>query len=135
MPVYVDNLLLTSNLKDAIQHVKEDLASHFMIHDQGPIKSILSMKVVHDRAACTISISQPGYIRSIIDNFNMSDCNLVSTPMEQNIRLSRTMCSTSPEEKEEMRKIPYHELISKLLYLAVATCPDILRCWRTLPFC
>ncbi len=125
MPVYVDNLLLTSNLKDTIWHVKEDLASHFTIHNQGPIKSILGMKVVHDRVACTISISQLGYIRSIIDNFNMSNCNPVSMPMEQNIMLSKTMCPASPEEKEEMRKIPYCELVSKLLYLAVATRCDI----------
>jgi len=34
------------------------------------------IKVVRDQSACTISLSQPGYIKSIIDDFNMSDCNL-----------------------------------------------------------
>ncbi len=125
MPVYVDDLLIASNSKAAIQQVKIDLATHFTIHDQGPVQSILGIKVVRDHSAHTISLSQPGYIKSIIDDFNMGDCNPVATLMEQNIKLSKTMCPASPEEQAEMKKVPYCELVGKLLYLAVATCPDI----------
>jgi hypothetical protein len=105
--------------------VKSDLAAHFRIHDQGPVKAILGIKVVRDRTARTIGLYQPGYIQSILDDFNMSDCNPVSTPMEQNLKLSKSMCPSTPEEKAEMTKVPYRELIGKLLYLAVATRPDI----------
>ncbi len=125
MPVYVDDLLIASNSKATIQQIKKDLASHFTIHDHGPVQSILGIKVMCDRSARTISLSQPGYIKSIIEDFNMSDCNPSATPMEQNIQLSKTMCPTSPEEQAEMKKVPYRELVGKLLYLAVATRPDI----------
>jgi len=121
VPIHVDDLLLASNLKDALQRVKADLAVHFSIHDQGPVRLILGIKVVRDWAACTISLYQPGYIQSILDDFGMSDCNPVSTPMEQNLKLSKTMCLDSPEERAEMAKVPYRELVGKLLYLAVAT--------------
>ena len=125
MLVYVDNLLLASNSKVAIQWVKNNPALHFTIHDQGHVTSILGVKVLHDCAACTISLSQPGYIKSILEDFNMSDCNLVSMPMEQNIKLSKMMSPSTSEGKEEMKKIPYCKLVRKLLYLTVATHPDI----------
>ncbi len=48
MPVYVDDLLVALNSKSAIQQVKRDLATHFTIHNQGPVRSILSIKVVRD---------------------------------------------------------------------------------------
>lgn len=125
MPVYVDNLLIASNSKSAIQRVKDDLASQFTIHDQGPVTSMLGMKVSCDCTACTICLSQPGYIRSILEDFNMTNCNPVLTPMEQNIKLSKNMSPDTMEGREEMKKVPYHELVGKLLYLAVATHPDI----------
>jgi hypothetical protein len=55
----------------------------------------------------------------------MSDCNPVSMPMEQNIKLSKTMCPDTPEKKAEMAKVPYCKLVGKLLYLAVTMHPDI----------
>jgi len=55
----------------------------------------------------------------------MTDCNAVSTPMEPNVRLSKAMCPETPDARANMAKVPYRELIGKLLYLAVATRPDI----------
>ena len=125
VPVYVDDLLLASNSKDAIRRVKDDLAAHFKLHDQGPAKSILGIKIERDRSARTISLSQPGYIQSILEDFNMADSNPAPTPMEESPKLSKTMCADTPERKAEMANVPYRELVGKLLYLAVATRPDI----------
>jgi len=125
LPIHVDDLLLASNSSTAIQKVKTDLSAHFTIHDLGPVKSILGIRIERDRAARSISLSQPGYIQSILDDFNMHDCNPVSTPMEENIKLSVRMCPVDAEKKAQMAKVPYRELIGKLIYLAVATRPDI----------
>ena len=83
------------------------------------------MKIVRDRAARTVNLSQPGYIRSILDGFNMSDCNPCLTPMDESTRLSVSMSPQTPEERLGMKAVPYRELVGKLLYLAVATRPDI----------
>jgi transposase InsO family protein len=125
MPIHVDDLLLASNSRQALQSVKTELGSHFKLHDQGPATSILGMKIVRDRTARSISLSQPGYIRSILEDFHMSDCNPALTPMEERARLSVSMSPRTPEEKLGMRTVPYRELVGKLLYLAVATRPDI----------
>jgi hypothetical protein len=67
MLIHVDDLLLASNSKAAIQRVKTELASHFKIHDQGPMASILGIKVECDQVAHSISLSQPGYIELILE--------------------------------------------------------------------
>jgi len=125
MPIHVDDLLLTSNSKSAIQSVKTNLATHFKLHDQGPTTLILGIKIERDRAARTISLSQPGYVKSILDQFSMADCNPSLTPMDENQKLSARMSPDTPEERLEMAATPYRELIGKLLYLAIATRPDI----------
>ena len=49
LPIHVDDLLIASNSRDAIQKVKSDLAARFKIHDQGPATSILGIKIERDR--------------------------------------------------------------------------------------
>ena len=125
LPIHVDNLLLTSNSRPALQSVKSELASHFKLHDLGPASSILSMQIVHNHDAHSISLSQPGYIRSILKDILMLDCNPLLMLMEECPPLSASMCPKTLDDKLDMQGIPYHELVSKLLYLAVTTHPDI----------
>jgi len=108
MPIHVDNLLLASNSKAAIQKVKVEFASHFKIHDQGPTVSVLGIKVERDRAARSISLSQPGYIQSIVEQFGMSDCNPAQTLMDEN---QKRMSPDTPEGRAEMKAYSYRELI------------------------
>jgi len=89
------------------------------------VKATLGIKVMHDQTVQTMVLYQPGYIQSTLDNFSMADCNPVSTPMEQNIRLSKTMCPETPKEKADIAKVPCCGLVGKLLYLTVATHPNI----------
>jgi len=49
MPIHVDDLLITSNSKATIQQVKSNLAAHFKIQDQGPVKAILSIRTCMTR--------------------------------------------------------------------------------------
>lgn len=55
----------------------------------------------------------------------MTDCSGVSTPMDPGARLSKEQCLTTEEQKSEMAKVPYINAIGALIYLAVATRPDI----------
>ena len=97
MPIHIDDLLLASNSKATVQRVKSELMTHFKIHDQGPTTSILGIKIERDCAARTISLSQPGYVESILEMFGMADCNPSLTPMDENQKLSAQMSPDTPE--------------------------------------
>ena len=49
----------------------------------------------------------------------------MDTPIERNLNLSLDMCSKSPEDKEQMFKVPYSSAIEILMYVMMCTSPDI----------
>jgi hypothetical protein len=125
VPVHVDDLILASTSPEAIQMVKKELRARFKIRDQGPTTFILGVQLERNRKTRTIHLSQPTYIQSILDDFRMSDCNGARTPMDEKARLSKEMSPSTDAEKREMKDIPYREAVGKLLYLSIATRPDI----------
>ena len=125
VPVHVDDLVLASASKEAIEKVKSELRTRFKIHEQGPTSFLLGVKLERDRQNRTISLSQPAYVDSILHTYRMQDCNPAQTPMAEKDRLSSAMSPVSEEEKEDMKGVPYREALGKLLYLSIATRPDI----------
>ena len=61
----------------------------------------------------------------MLARYQFSDCTPVQTPINPGIILSEAQCPSTPEEVEEMRHIPYISAVGSLLYLAIATRPDI----------
>jgi len=55
----------------------------------------------------------------------MQDSKAVTTPIESNTKISKQLGPNNNEERIEMQKKPYKELIGGLVYLANATRPDI----------
>jgi len=53
LPIHVDDLLLASNSREALQRVKSELGSHFKLHDLGPATSILGSRVTLARSSMT----------------------------------------------------------------------------------
>ena len=49
----------------------------------------------------------------------------VSTPLDTGLRLSKDQAPQTHEERSEMSKLPYSQLVGALMYLAIATRPDI----------
>jgi predicted RNA binding protein YcfA (HicA-like mRNA interferase family) len=107
IPVHVDDLILASKSKEAIIHVKNKLKKRFKIHDQGPTFQILGIKLERDRRNHTISLSQPSYIQSLLDDYNMSDAEGAFTPMPDGMRLSSKMSPATPAEIAYMKTVPY----------------------------
>eukprot|EP00253_Pinus_taeda_P014934 PITA_14934 len=66
----------------------------------------------------SIFLSQKKYIGDLLNRFGMTECNPLTTPMEQNLKL------TSIEGKEFEDATKYRQLVGSLIYLTT-TRPDI----------
>ena len=80
LTIYVDDILITGPDKILLGHLKEKLMARFSMTDLGEVSLVLGRKITRDRSKRTLRISQTNYTRSILDRFNMKDCNPVSTP-------------------------------------------------------
>jgi hypothetical protein len=131
IPVFIDNMTIVAKSAADVQSVKDDLKKQFKLRDLGPTSWLLGVEITCNRAQHSLSLSQHQYIISLLERFNLSDCNPVSTPMDPGIKLSASMSPSTPEDIDAMHSIPHLQAVGALMYLAVATCPDIhiLCCW------
>lgn len=120
--VFVDDVVVASPLLSVIDQFKVDLQRHFEITDNGEISGVLGINVDYDRAKRRIRLAQTGYAASVLERFGMEDCKPVSTPLMPSTTLSKT--------DEEGKAVPgdkawYASVVGSLMYLAVATRPDL----------
>lgn len=91
----------------------------------GEAKYCVGLRINRDRKKGFILLDQKRHIADLLAKFNMVECNPVSTPMDLNQKLSKSMSPQSSSEREEMSKVPYRELVGGLLYISQGTRPDI----------
>ena len=73
-------------------------------------------------------LSQSHYIDFLLDKYGLTDANPVSTPMDPNVKLDmdvKTDRNQSISENDLKLDHGYAQLIGSLMYLALASCPDI----------
>ena len=103
---------------------KAQFGSSYKIKDLGDAKLILGMQI--DRKANgDITLSQHAYYEWLLERFNMSGCAPLTTPLLLGLSLTIEDGPSSEKEKEEMMKIPYHKALGSLMWLQVATRPDL----------
>lgn len=127
LAIYVDDCLLIGNDEHLLQRIKEQLSSEFEMTDLGPITrtSILDLELSYNQQAGTLKINQSIYIQSLLTKFKMESCNLVSTPVEPGIKLTKEDCPTTDDEIAHMKACPYKTLVGSLSHIALNTRPNI----------
>jgi len=124
VPVHVDDLVIASKSKAAIDAFKKEISKVFKIRDLGPTSLILNVKIERDRINRTITLNQTHYIDSILaEHLPHEHLNGCDVPLTG--QLSTKDCPSTLEETAQMAKVPYREVVGKLLYLSIATRPDI----------
>lgn len=116
LAIYVDDGLIIAKDKDAILPVIEYLNTEFEIK-QLVLKSFLGLEI-DQRSDGSIHVGQCAYANKILNRFGMADSCAVATPLDNTQNLG--------DYKPNVEiKFPYREAIGSLMYLAVATRPDI----------
>lgn len=120
---YVDDMICASNDDSMTTELKTGLNSRLKMKDLGKVNFCLGIEFNQDEEM-KVTISQEGYIRELTKRFNMNDAKPMYTPLEAKIDLS-SMKPASEQERAEMKRVPYRNLIGSLMYIAVSTRPDI----------
>ena len=91
----------------------------------GATSYLLGIEVTRNRAEHRLYLSQRQYVINKLEEFGMSECKPVTTPMTPSLALSKAQSPQTEEEANEMADIPYISAVGSLLYLATMTWPDI----------
>ncbi|KAF5785164.1 putative RNA-directed DNA polymerase [Helianthus annuus] len=114
--VYVDDIIITGNNNQAIDHIITRLSSMFAIKDLGPLHYFLGIEVV--RSGLDLILSQKKYISDLLHRSGLSDCKPVSSPMSSSQVL---LPNDSPLFSDSTK---YRQVVGALQY-ATLTRPDI----------
>lgn len=115
LAVYVDDLIIAYSNENSLTDLKKQLNESFEMKDIGKLKNILGLEISYEKNQ--LKITQRRYIQKALKKYNMENCKPISTPIEPYLKL---------EKSENCDKnIPYQNLIGTLMYLAVASRPDI----------
>lgn len=66
--------------------------------DFGQADMYLGMQIARDRSTSKIKIDLRKHMQVVLDRFNMTDCNPVSTPMKTGVKLCIRNDTASPEK-------------------------------------
>ena len=79
--VYVDDLLMTEKNESYIESIKKELGKSFEMTDLVYVHYYIGIEVTQHPKS--IFISQKKYIGDLLNRFGMTDCNPLTTRMEQ----------------------------------------------------
>ena len=122
--IHVDNALTVANTKHMLADTRMLLHKLFKMKEEDP-DWLMGFQLLDDRKQRTVTILQTGYIDMVLKRHQMESCTPVSTPMEPGLLLMKRDCPSTDEEKAEMAKFPYREVLGAITWLAIVSHPDL----------
>ncbi|CAM8940474.1 unnamed protein product [Rhodiola kirilowii] len=123
--LYVDDILLISNVKSEILRIKTELNRHFDMKYFGKAQRILGVKIIRDRQNRRIFLSQSEYVSKVLEKFSMSAAKHVTLPLGGHFILSKQNCPQTESERTKMSAVPYDIAVGSVMYLMLCTRPDL----------
>jgi len=117
--VYVDDLIVAGEKLAVVEAVKRSVSAKFEVREMGEVKDFIGMKVMRNRAAKTLTLSNPGHTATLLEAFGMDKATPNKTPMASEVKLIKT------GEGLLQNGNHYAELVGSLLYLSTTKRPDI----------
>ena len=120
--LYIDDITIMGPYLKDVKQLKLDLSKCYEITNLGEISSYLGICITRDRSKKRLDIDQSGYIKDLLDCFNMADANPHKTPLPAgaDVHLIKNIGKASESDIKH-----YQSLIGSLLYVQIGTHPDI----------
>ncbi|MEN7973604.1 MAG: reverse transcriptase domain-containing protein, partial [Verrucomicrobiota bacterium] len=127
LAVYVDDLVLAVKTDAEMTHLKEQLHQKFKMKDLGQLHYFLGVKVVQDYKSNSVWLGQEKYVNDVLAKFDMYDSKSISTPMSvrEGLMTDGAPVPSSAAVSHPVDPHLYKSAVGSLLYIAVATRPDI----------
>jgi len=109
------NFRYTSN-DSLLCDTKNMLKEKFKMKDLGRLSHFLG--IYFDQGGGFVKMNQKGYLRKVLERFDMFECKPRSTPSEQKIESN---------DRDPVDPKRYREAVGSLIYAMTCTRPDI--CW------
>ncbi|CAL1415127.1 unnamed protein product [Linum trigynum] len=85
--IYVEDMIVTDSDAEGIRELTKALRCAFNLKEMGEVSYFLGLEV--RRSSHGLFVSQRKYILDLLESSQFADCVPCSTPMEQNLKLSR----------------------------------------------
>ena len=115
--IFVDDFLICCKCQKKIHKVKQLLFNKYKMKDLAEIKTYLGINVEYKENRTVMTLDQEKYIESLAKEYDIQDCKLYNTPLEQNLK-----CQPAQSVSVDVK---YRNLIGALLYVSSGTRPDI----------
>lgn len=114
--VYVDDILIATNDERIRKSIQSKLETEFKMKFLGNIKSYLGISVIKE-GNC-FKINQQKLIEDVARRFRVENSKPIKTPIEEKLQIRIN-------EGDEATKYPFKELLGSLVYIMMATRPDV----------
>jgi len=109
---------------DAVESVKAIMLGKYKLKDLGKIHLILGCEVLCDEAIGDYSMNQRHYVIDLCKKYLTLGGARVQTHMSEET-LTKEMSPTKDQQKIEMAKIPYRQVVGSQLWLVTGSSVDI----------
>lgn len=119
--VYVDDILVASQLMEALIKLKSKLMKKYVMSDMGPVSLMLGIEIQKENSG--VKLHQSEFIQEIPTETEMTKCNPTTSPMEQSLQLRKVKEASAPVSQEDYRRV-----VGQLQYLVYGTRPEFSFC-------
>uniref|UniRef100_A0A803P6I0 Reverse transcriptase Ty1/copia-type domain-containing protein n=1 Tax=Cannabis sativa TaxID=3483 RepID=A0A803P6I0_CANSA len=122
-----DDMLIISKENVKVENLRNLLKAKFEMKEFREATKILRMNIKRDRQKGKRVLNKEDYIHKLIKRFFMEEAKITKQPITYHLstQLSKAQCPTEPEHIEELKEIPYSNVVRSAMYLIVCTRLDL----------
>lgn len=121
LTVHVDDQLIASNNRSALDIFKRKHNAAFECTDHGPVNYFLGFNVTRDVQRRVLSISQEHYFTHLLERFDMTDAKPAATPLPSDFVAK----DVTDQQYDAAKHLPYREIVGSVMYAATISRPDL----------